>query len=108
MQLIRVVFPAPFPPISPTISPGRTSIVTSWRAWRPPKEMETPRVTSGSAPGSGPNGRSGRPRSIQASSRRRARSMTETIPPGMKSRITRRRAPDAIERLIRVFALVTR
>src|SRR3954466_4844957 len=40
MQLKHVVFPAPFGPMSPTISNSSTSTATSSRACRPPKRIE--------------------------------------------------------------------
>src|ERR671919_255069 len=41
MHSKSVVFPAPLGPISPTISPSRTSRDTSDKAWSPPKETPT-------------------------------------------------------------------
>src|SRR4051794_4497219 len=42
MQLKIVVLPAPFGPMSPTISNSSTFRVTSRSACRPPKRIETP------------------------------------------------------------------
>ena len=51
---MNVVLPAPLVPISPTISPALTSIVTSSTATSPPKRTETRSVRSaGSAAGRG-------------------------------------------------------
>src|SRR5258708_24881948 len=41
MQLKMVVLPAPLGPIKPTISNSSTLMLTSRRAWTPPKRMET-------------------------------------------------------------------
>src|SRR5512138_883486 len=41
MQLNRVVFPAPFGPMSPMIIPGSIEKETSELAARPPKNLET-------------------------------------------------------------------
>src|SRR5437667_225439 len=60
-QFSRVVLPAPFPPMRPTISPSPTRKETPSSTCRPPKEGETPSTTSGSAPGMGPKGGSGSP-----------------------------------------------
>src|SRR3954467_7039187 len=46
MQLKRVVLPAPFGPINPTISHSSTLSETSSRASRPPKRMEMPSSSS--------------------------------------------------------------
>src|SRR5690242_17158730 len=40
MQLNAVVLPAPFGPMSPTISNSLTVRVRSWRACRPPKRID--------------------------------------------------------------------
>src|SRR5205823_3092760 len=45
MQLKIVVLPAPFGPMSPTISNSPTRRLTSCSAWRPPKRIETPVVS---------------------------------------------------------------
>src|SRR5437764_9020778 len=42
MQLKHVVLPAPFGPISPTISNSSTSRLTSSKAWSPPKRIDSP------------------------------------------------------------------
>src|SRR5262249_2648166 len=41
-----VVFPAPFGPMSPTISPGATSKLAPATAWRPPKRLRTSTTSS--------------------------------------------------------------
>src|SRR2546421_428019 len=46
MQLKAVVLPAPFGPISPTISHSLTAIEKSWSACSPPKRMPTSRTSS--------------------------------------------------------------
>ena len=46
MQLKSVVLPAPFGPISPTISPRRTAIETESTAATPPNRRETARTSS--------------------------------------------------------------
>src|SRR3954447_17065983 len=46
MQLNAVVFPAPFGPISPTISNSLTSRLTSCSACRPPNRIERSRTSS--------------------------------------------------------------
>src|SRR5689334_24084862 len=46
MQLKAVVLPAPFGPISPTISNSLTSSVTSCSACRPPKRIDRSRTSS--------------------------------------------------------------
>src|SRR4051812_29574774 len=46
MQLKAVVLPAPFGPISPTISNSFTSRVTSCNACRPPKRIDRSRTSS--------------------------------------------------------------
>src|ERR1700722_11039108 len=63
---IRVVFPAPFGPITPWISPGATSTDTSCRAFTPLKDTDRPSTrsllgTAGAAPATGNAGRAGRP-----------------------------------------------
>src|SRR3954454_5320441 len=45
MQLKIVVLPAPLGPIRPTISNSPTLMLTSRRACRPPKRIETPSVS---------------------------------------------------------------
>ena len=47
IAFMSVVLPAPFVPMRPTTSPGRTSIETPATAARPPKRTCTSRVTSG-------------------------------------------------------------
>jgi len=91
MRLKTVVLPAPFGPMSPTISPGRTSKVRSETAVRPPKDLVRPE-TSRSA--------------IQLSSpfpmtavfawmpkRRRIGETAETMPPGMTMTTSTRTSP---------------
>src|SRR5687768_13819498 len=46
MQLNSVVLPAPFGPMSPTISHSLTRRDTSERAWTPPKRIEMPVASS--------------------------------------------------------------
>src|SRR5688500_2258371 len=46
MQLKAVVLPAPFGPISPTISYSLTSRLKSWSACRPPKRIDRSRTSS--------------------------------------------------------------
>src|SRR4051812_23093625 len=48
-MLNKVVFPAPFGPISPTISPARTANDTRLTARSPPKSLETWSTVSSSA-----------------------------------------------------------
>ena len=50
MMLKQVVLPAPFGPISPRISPRRTSKLTSSRAVRPPKRTVSPSTASRVSP----------------------------------------------------------
>src|SRR3990170_1669062 len=45
-MLRRVVFPAPFGPITDSSSPRRTSRLTRLTAWTPPKTFETPAISS--------------------------------------------------------------
>src|SRR3990170_3020336 len=45
-MLRRVVFPAPFGPITDSSSPRRTSRLTRLTAWTPPKAFETPAISS--------------------------------------------------------------
>src|SRR3990170_7939311 len=45
-MLRRVVFPAPFGPITDSSSPRRTSRLTRLTAWTPPKAIETPAISS--------------------------------------------------------------
>src|SRR3954449_3701810 len=45
MQLKMVVLPAPLGPMRPTISNSPTLMLTSRRACRPPKRIETPTVS---------------------------------------------------------------
>src|SRR5687768_7799652 len=45
MQLKRVVFPAPFGPMSPTISHWSTRSVTLPRACTPPNAIDTPSIS---------------------------------------------------------------
>jgi len=42
MQLKAVVFPEPFGPMSPRISPSLTSKETAFRAVKPPKRFVSP------------------------------------------------------------------
>src|SRR5580698_5854843 len=49
-QLNSVVFPAPFGPTSPTLSPGWTSKLMSWTALIPPNDLATPRNDSRGSP----------------------------------------------------------
>src|SRR5437868_8598850 len=60
MQLKIVVFPAPLGPMRPTISNSSTRTLTSVRAWRPPKRMDTSSALStGAAVGRRPPSPSG-------------------------------------------------
>ena len=52
-MFIRVVLPAPFGPMRPTISPGPTLIAASLRASMPPKRMATWSTIRGGAPAIG-------------------------------------------------------
>src|SRR5215475_7563484 len=57
MQLNSVVLPEPLGPMSPRISPSRTSIETSWRAVKPPKRLvrrETVSMARGGGRGARP------------------------------------------------------
>ena len=49
MTLKSVVFPAPFGPIRPWISPTATSRSTASSAWRPPKRTETSETANNGA-----------------------------------------------------------
>ena len=53
MQLISVVFPEPFGPISPKRSPGRISTLTLSSAVKPPKRFVSADIRSRGAWGSG-------------------------------------------------------
>ena len=52
MQLTKVLLPEPFGPISPSRSPARSVMSTSWSATKPPKRLPTPsaRRRSGAPP----------------------------------------------------------
>src|SRR5690242_12965593 len=54
MMLKRVVFPAPFGPMTPVISPSPTLKETSSRAVTPPKTCLTPRTSSMTRLGTAP------------------------------------------------------
>src|SRR5438445_1107503 len=62
MQLKMVVLPAPLGPIRPTISNSSTVMLTSRRAWTPPKRIETSWVSRTGIAGSF---RSGPPASVE-------------------------------------------
>src|SRR5215471_5189401 len=49
MRLKLVVLPAPFGPMSATVSPSFTEKLTSWTARRPPNRLLKPLMTSASA-----------------------------------------------------------
>src|SRR3990172_3000849 len=54
IRLNRVVFPAPFGPISAAISPSATAKFTSWSTRRPPKFLLTPVPSSSGRVPTGP------------------------------------------------------
>src|SRR2546430_13947549 len=83
MQLKIVVFPAPLGPMRPTISNSSTRRVTSVRAWRPPKRMDTSSaLRTGAAAGRRPPSPSGPP----AGARRSAPSRTGIAAPSPPQR----------------------